>query len=263
MKTRIRMMNFFVDNLNRIETLELIDSFIQKRELVQHVVVNAGKAVIMQKDKKLREIVNKCKLINADGQAIVWGSKFLKRPLKERVTGIDLMYDVIDLAAKKGYRIYFFGARQEVVQEVTKIFQEKHPGLQVAGFRNGYFSEKENDGIVTNIRDSNADILFVAFSSPKKEFWLSRYQEELNVPFVMGVGGSFDVVAGVTTRAPKWMQEMGLEWFYRFLQEPRRMWKRYLIGNSKFIYYLMKERLHLQWNGVTEYVVEKPGNKRG
>lgn len=245
MKNRIEMMNFFVDNLNAKETIDRIDSFIQKRELVQHVVINAGKAVLMQTDKRLSNIINQCKLINADGQAIIWASKVLNKPLKERVAGIDLMYDVIELAAQKGYRIYFFGAKEEVVKKVVGIYKEKYPALQVAGYRNGYFSDEQNEEIVSQIRDSKADILFVAFSSPKKEYWLSKYHKKMNVPFVMGVGGSFDVVAGVTKRAPKWMQEVGLEWFYRFLQEPRRMWKRYLVGNSKFVYYLMKERLHL------------------
>lgn len=245
MKNRIEMMNFFVDNLNAKETIDRIDSFIQKRELVQHVVINAGKAVLMQSDKRLTNIINQCKLINADGQAIIWASKVLNKPLKERVAGIDLMYDVIELAAQKGYRIYFFGAKEEVVKKVVGIYKEKYPALQVAGYRNGYFSDEQNEEIVSQIRDSKADILFVAFSSPKKEYWLSKYHKIMNVPFVMGVGGSFDVVAGVTKRAPKWMQDVGLEWFYRFLQEPRRMWKRYLVGNSKFVYYLMKERLHL------------------
>lgn len=245
MSNRIKIMDFYVDNLNAKETLDTIDGFIQRREMVQHVVINAGKAVLMQTDKRLSEIINQCKLINADGQAIVWASKVLNQPLKERVAGIDLMYDLIELAAQKGYRIYFFGAKEEVVKKVVGIYKEKYPTLQVAGYRNGYFSDDQNEEVVAQIRESNADILFVAFSSPKKEYWLAKYQKELNVPFVMGVGGSFDVVAGVTKRAPKWMQRIGLEWFYRFLQEPGRMWKRYLVGNSKFIYYLMKARLHL------------------
>ena len=133
------------------------------------------------------------------------------------------------------YKIYLFGAKEEVVCKVKSIFEEKYPNLQIVGFRNGYFTEADEDDIVKDMQKSGADMLFVAFSSPKKEYWVHKYIKQLNIPFVMGVGGSFDVVVGVTKRAPLWMQKCGLEWFYRFIQEPGRMWKRYFIGNAKFV----------------------------
>ena len=123
----------------------------------------------------------------------------------------------------------------EVVVKVKKIFEMKYPNIQIVGYRNGYFTEADEPEIVKAMSESGADMMFVAFSSPKKEYWVNKYINQLNIPFVMGVGGSFDIVAGITDRAPVWMQNHGLEWFYRFIQEPRRMWKRYIIGNAKFV----------------------------
>lgn len=230
--------------INMKETLEAVESLIIKRIPTQHVVINAGKVVLMDKDEKLRDIVNKCPIINADGQSIVWASKFLGKPIPERVAGIDLMEDLIKLSSEKGYGIYFFGAKEEVVCEVIRRYKGKYPNLNISGYRNGYFSKDDMPEIIDDMSKSKADILLVAFSSPKKEYWLSENIDNINIPFCMGVGGSFDVIAGATTRAPIWMQKIGLEWFYRFIQEPSRMWKRYLIGNSKFIYLTLKEKLN-------------------
>lgn len=228
--------------INMKETLEEIEKIIENRILTQHVVINAGKVVLMNNDFKLKKIVSECRIINADGQSIVWASKFLGKPLPERVAGIDLMEELIKLSEQKGYGIYFFGAKEEVVKSVVMHYEGLYPNLKVCGYRNGYFSKEEVPNIVRDMKNSNADILFVAFSSPNKEYWLSENINDINIPFCMGVGGSFDVIAGKTTRAPEWMQNIGLEWFYRFIQEPRRMWKRYLVGNSKFIWVMIKEK---------------------
>lgn len=142
---------------------------------------------------------------------------------------------MVGLASEKGYRIYLFGAKEEVVTKVKAIFEDRYPGIQIAGYRNGYFTEADEPQIVSDMAASGADMMFVAFSSPKKEYWVHKYIDQIGIPFVMGVGGSFDVVAGVTDRAPTWMQKHGLEWFYRFIQEPGRLWKRYIIGNLKFV----------------------------
>lgn len=233
MKT-VKLFDCDVANLTMKETLDEIEKIIQKGQVTQHVVINAGKIVQMSKDQRLKEIVKNCPIINADGQSIVWASKLLNKPLPERVAGIDLMDNLIRISAKKKYGIYFFGAKEDVVREVIKKYKYKYPTLKVSGYRNGYFNEEDISSIVNDMRKSNADILFVAFSSPKKEYWLSENIDKINIPFCMGVGGSFDVIAGKTKRAPKWMQRIGLEWFYRFLQEPGRMWKRYLVGNTKF-----------------------------
>ncbi len=241
--SRIFILNTLIDNLTQSETLEYIDRRIRENIPLHHVVVNAGKIVDMQKDEKLRNSVNNSDLINADGQAVVWASRFLGKPLKERVTGIDLMKKLIELAAAKGYKVFFFGAREEVVKKVVEHYSGLYGESIVAGYRNGYFTPGEEENIAREIAESGAQMLFVGIKSPVKENFLYRYREILKpVPFIMGVGGSFDVIAGKVKRAPQWMQKNGLEWFYRFIQEPRRMWKRYLFGNTAFVWLVLKEK---------------------
>ena len=232
------------------ETLSIVNDTIVNDESIHHVVVNAAKIVQLQKDNQLRESVNNSDIINADGQAVVWAAKFLNKPLKERVAGIDLMQNLVKLAYKNNHKIFLFGAKEEVVKKVTAIYSEKYGKNLIAGYRNGYYNKEEESSIANDIASSGANMLFVAITSPKKENFLYEFKNELKaVNFIMGVGGSFDVIAGLTKRAPLWMQNNGLEWFYRFAQEPKRMWKRYLVGNSKFIYLVFKEKI----KGTTSY----------
>ena len=234
-KNRYPIMNTFVNAVSMDESIDYVERIIKERIPTQHVVINALKINLMEADPKLAEIVNACPLINADGASVVWAAKRLGIPLKERVTGCDMFQNLVRVAAEKGYKIFLFGAKEEVVTKVKSIYEKQYPGIQIVGYRNGYFTEKDEPEIVKQMHDSGADMMFVAFSSPKKEYWVNKYLNEIGIPFVMGVGGSFDIVAGVTERAPKWFQEHGLEWFYRFIQEPQRMWKRYIIGNTKFV----------------------------
>ncbi|WP_240462922.1 WecB/TagA/CpsF family glycosyltransferase [Mesonia aquimarina] len=226
------------------ETLQLITQCIQQKEQIHHTVVNAGKIVALQKDLELRQSVNEADLINADGQAVIWASNVLGKPLKERVAGIDLFTNLLALAKEKKYKVYLLGAKQEVLNELIKTIKNTYGSEIIAGQHHGYFSTEEEAELVENISKSGANMLFVAMSSPKKEIFLHKHKKALKaVNFIMGVGGSFDVISGKTKRAPLWMQDSGLEWFYRFIQEPRRMWKRYLIGNTKFISLVLKEKL--------------------
>lgn len=234
-KSRFKFMNTYVNAVSMEQSIAWVEKIIAEGRPTQHVVINASKVNLMEKDSKLREIVNKCPLINADGASIVWAAKRLGVPLEKRVTGCDMFQKLIGMAAEKGYKIYLFGAKEEVVRKVKEIYEEQYSGIQIVGYRNDYFTESDEAQIVKDMHDSGADMMFVAFSSPKKEYWVNKYLDEIGIPFVMGVGGSFDIIAGVTQRAPIWFQEHGLEWFYRFVQEPRRMWKRYIIGNAKFV----------------------------
>jgi len=244
MSNRIHILNTRIDNYSMTESLELIDKHISTQQSLHHVVVNAGKIVAMQDDAQLMQSVNEADLINADGQAVVWASKILGKPLKERVAGIDLMANLVELAHKKEYKIFFLGAKEEVVKKVVQTYTAQYTENIIAGYRNGYFSTEDEKDIANEIAASGAQILFVAISSPTKENFLYTHKETLSkVFFVMGVGGSFDVVAGLVKRAPKWMQNLGLEWLYRLLQEPQRMWKRYLLGNTKFVLLVIKEWL--------------------
>jgi len=243
LKNRINILNCPIDKLTMDETLNKIDQSIQNKMHLQHVVVNAAKMVHMQKNKELYDSVVSSDIINADGQAVVWASKVLGQPLPERVAGIDLMQNLVKLADEKSYKVFFFGAKEEVVKGVVDKYSAMYSQDIIAGYRNGYFNKEDEESIAREIAESGADILFVAISSPTKEIFLNTYKDVINTPFIMGVGGSFDVVSGKVSRAPLWMQKYALEWFYRFLQEPRRMWKRYLYTNSMFLYYVFKAKL--------------------
>lgn len=240
---KIDFLGIPVDSLTMEETIDRVNEAIDKNKRINHVVINAGKIVLMQKDKELYNSVVSCDIINADGQSIVWAARFLGKKLPERVAGVDLMQELMELSYRKKYKCFFFGAKEEVVKKVVDIYSQKYGPDIIAGYRNGYYTKTEEPFIAKKISDSGTQLLFVAITSPKKENFLFEYKDILNnVSFTMGVGGTFDVIAGETKRAPKWMQNIGMEWFYRFLQEPRRMWRRYLVGNSKFIWLVIKEK---------------------
>ena len=240
---RISICGLPVDAITMQETISIIDDAIsQKKETIHHVVINAAKVVNAQKDAELKKSIAGCDIINADGQSIVWACRFLNSPIPERVAGIDLMENLVKLSAEKGYKVYLLGAKEEIVKKVASSYQDQYGEQIIAGYRNGYFKKEDELGIAREISNSKADILFVAITSPKKEIFLNAYKREINMPFIMGVGGSFDVIAGFVKRAPSWMQKSGLEWLYRVIQEPKRMWKRYLVGNTQFIILILKEK---------------------
>jgi N-acetylglucosaminyldiphosphoundecaprenol N-acetyl-beta-D-mannosaminyltransferase len=240
---RVNICNIPVDAMSMQQSLDLIETAICHKQLLHHVVVNAAKIVNAQKDLVLRASIISCDLINADGQAVVWASRFLNKRLPERVAGIDLMEMLVKRSSEKGYKIFLLGAKEDVVQKVVSKYISMYGTDIIAGFKNGYFNIEEEEKVATQIADSHADILFVAMSSPRKEIFLNQYKDLIKTPFIMGVGGSFDVISGLVKRAPVWMQKLGFEWFYRFWQEPGRMWKRYLFGNSRFIYLVIKQKL--------------------
>jgi len=221
--------------LSMAELIGMCEEYIYKKCRLLIGVTNVAKLVNCRKSTELRESLIEADVVVADGLPIVWFSRLMGNPLPERIAGIDIMYQLLKLASNHNYRVFFLGAKQQVVQKVVEITQRKYPGVHVVGYRNGYFKESEDKDVAEQIKKSLADILFVAISSPKKEIFLRKWRDFMDVPVCHGVGGSFDVLAGVTKRAPKWMQKYGLEWLYRLIQEPRRMWKRYLVTNSIFI----------------------------
>ena len=159
----------------------------------------------------MQAMVDACDITSADGQSVVWASRVLGHPLPERVAGIDLMHELLALSARRGWPVYFLGARQDVLERAVAELGRRYPGLVVSGYRNGYFSKEEEEEVARQVRAAAPKLLFIAMSSPRKEHWLSRYARDTGVSFAMGVGGAVDVVAGVTRRAPRWMQRLGLE----------------------------------------------------
>ena len=240
--TQLRRVSLFgvdVDALTFDETVDRAFTLADAPGSCQHVVLNAAKVVLMSKDDHLRSIVANCELVNADGQSVVWASRLLGRALPERVPGIDLFSAIVERAARTGHRLYFLGATDDVLTAMLGRLRERYPSLVVAGQHNGYWSN--DDEVIDAVRRARPHFLFLAIPSPRKEYWLSQHLESLGVPFVMGVGGTFDVVAGKVRRAPHWVQRIGCEWVYRVVQEPRRMWKRYLQGNSAFLVLTARE----------------------
>jgi N-acetylglucosaminyldiphosphoundecaprenol N-acetyl-beta-D-mannosaminyltransferase len=220
-----------------------IDERIRERAPHYYIAINAAKVVEYHRDEALRAAIDDAHLVTADGQAVVWAARLLGQPVPERVTGIDLMQALLAHAAQRGYSIYFLGAKDEIVRACVRKAQGLYASLRIAGYRSGYFHPDEEGDILAAIRAAKPDLLFLGFGSPAKEYFMHRHYRALGVPFVIGVGGSFDVFAGRVARAPRWMQRAGLEWAFRLGQEPRRMWRRYLVGNTLFITIIIRELL--------------------
>jgi len=228
------MLGIPICSLTMDEVLALIDRTISDRGHLQIGVVNAAKIVNMRRDEFLRNDVLSSDIIVPDGTSVVWASRILGRPLPERVAGIDLMLGMLRRGNENQYRIYCLGATDEVLEKTTARIAADYPGVELVGRHNGYFTTEEEPAIADDIISARPHILLVGMSSPKKEKFLARWNDRLQVPVCHGVGGSFDVMAGKVQRAPENWQRLGFEWLYRLLQEPRRLWRRYLVTNTLF-----------------------------
>jgi N-acetylglucosaminyldiphosphoundecaprenol N-acetyl-beta-D-mannosaminyltransferase len=211
-----------------------VDDRIAERRPVRVGVVNAAKLVKIERDPELARAVTTCELILADGMSVTWASQMLTGVQLERVAGIDLMEALVARASERGYRLYFLGATEEVLDRMLDVFLTRVPHLVVEGSHHGYFKREDETSLPDDPR-SVPDILFVGMGTPAKEYWIDRNYVAAGAAVSMGVGGSFDVHAGLVRRAPVWMQRLGLEWFYRLLQEPRRLWRRYLTTSTIFL----------------------------
>jgi N-acetylglucosaminyldiphosphoundecaprenol N-acetyl-beta-D-mannosaminyltransferase len=242
--TDIPIREFLGVRLHAITAVEMVaacDRAIRSHQQLRIGVVNAAKIVKMRKSRLLHDAVMSSDVVAADGMSVVWASRLLRQPLPERVNGTDLFENLLALADKSAFGVYLLGAREEVLDEMCRRIHSRFPNLRIAGRRNGYFSDAESSTVADDISNSGADMLFVGITSPKKEIFMAKYGEDLNVPVVHGVGGSFDVLAGLVKRAPVSWQKAGFEWLYRVIQEPGRMWKRYLVTNSIFVWLVISE----------------------
>lgn len=224
-----------VHALSMSQVLERVERAVSRDAHLNISVVNVAKLVNMRRDALLRASVLSGDLVLADGMPLVWLSRLRRRPLPERVAGIDLMYRLFELANQRHLRVFLLGATQEIIERVVAIARERYPGMVIAGYRNGYFSKDQEAEVADQIGASAADILLVAMTSPRKELFMERWGQTMHAAVCHGVGGSFDVMAGLVRRAPRWMQRCGLEWLFRVLQEPRRLWKRYFYTNVMFL----------------------------
>lgn len=231
---RVNVLGCEIDPLSMDALVALCREAIERREYAQHAAVNVAKLVTVRDDPRQAAILRSCELVTADGQGVVWAARLLGVPLPERVPGIDLMHRLLALAEAEGYSVFILGAREDVLFDAVRRLRRDHPRLQLAGYRDGYFTEAQIPGVCAAIRASHADIVLVAMSSPRKEYFLGEHGRELGAPFVMGVGGAIDVVAGRRRRAPASWQRLGLEWLFRLIQEPRRLAWRYVRTNTVF-----------------------------
>jgi N-acetylglucosaminyldiphosphoundecaprenol N-acetyl-beta-D-mannosaminyltransferase len=236
-----------IDASTMEEALDRVEAAITHRERLQIGVVNAAKVVNMQRDPGLRADVLSSDVIYADGMAVVWASRLLGRPLPERVAGIDLMKNILARGAERGWRIFCLGATDEVLDRAAARMEADYPGVSIVGRQHGYFGQDEEEEVARAIGATRPDVLFVAMTSPKKENFLARWSGMIAAPVCHGVGGSFDVLAGKVERAPEVWQRLGLEWLYRVKQEPRRLWRRYLVTNTLFCAMVSRDFLRRLW----------------
>jgi N-acetylglucosaminyldiphosphoundecaprenol N-acetyl-beta-D-mannosaminyltransferase len=242
-RRRLSLLGCPLDPLTLAETLSVIEAAVDSRRPVQHSALNAAKLVRMQCDEALRAAVAGSELVTADGQAVVWAARLLGQHIPERVAGIDLFEALLALAERRAFGVYVLGAREDTLEHAAAEIMRRHPELRLVGTHNGYFKPEQEGAIVDEIRDAGADLLFVALETPAKETFLARYRDRIGAPFVMGIGGAVDVLAGERRRAPRLLQRVGLEWAFRLAQDPRRLARRYVVGNSKFAWLVARAML--------------------
>lgn len=240
---RMPILNGYFDHVTTEETVDWATRWIELGRRGYICTVNVAILMMMASDRRLQRFVNRAALVVADGKPIVWASRWLSRPLPERVTGVDLIEALAERSQQQNFKVYLLGASREVIETTATRLREKFPQLNICGVADGYFSPAEAPLRAKAIRESGANILLVGMGVPRQEIFLEEYWSDLGVNLAIGVGGSFEVIAGKKKRAPQLIQELGLEWFYRLLQEPQRLWKRYLVTNSQFIYRLCGEML--------------------
>lgn len=218
----INILNIPVSSLSMQETVNFIQERLQKQKKTFAVTANAEIIMMAQKDSAYLELLQRADIVTPDGAGVVWAAKHLGSPVHERVAGYDLFHQLLQLAAKTQKKVYFFGGKPGIVEQAKSKALELYPALEIAGCRNGYFQATETETIINDINNSGAEMLFAALGAPKQEFWLDGNKDKLQAKLLMGIGGSFDVLSGQTTRAPLWMQKAGLEWLYRLMKEPYR-----------------------------------------
>lgn len=237
--SRLQFMNTEVDNLTMNETLERIDELISENKNAYVVTPNVDHLIQLERGGELCEAYKHADLILTDGKPLIWISKWYGTPIKEKISGSDLFPKLCELAAKKGYRMFFLGAAEGVAAKAAENLTKRYKGLQVVGTYSPPYgfekSDEEMNKIVAMIKETKPHILIVALGCPKQELFILHHGKELGVPLSLGLGASLDFEAGNIKRAPKWMADHGLEWLYRITQDPKRLAKRYLVDDMKII----------------------------
>ena len=243
-----RLLNTYVNNVTLDETLDEIDELIHKRKKSYIVAINVDVVMKMESDDYLRRITNEADMVLVDGKPLIWISKLYKRQIKEKVSGSDLVPQMCKRAADENYTIFIIGGKDGVAEQAKKKLEQKFPGIRIVGtyapplgFEN---DESELDKINQMITDAHPDLLIGCLGCPKQEKWIAKYRSQMfNIKLFMALGATIDFEAGNIKRAPILFQKMAMEWFYRFLREPKRLFRRYFIDDVCFFYYFAKQLL--------------------
>ncbi len=238
----IKIFNIRVHPWRKSDFVSVIKSNLENGNQLTQIGVNSASVNELTRNDELRRAVNNADLVNIDGMSVVWALCFLGYKVPERIATPDLADAVLAMAEKERFSVFLFGAREQNIFTCAKNLVITFPELVIAGYRNGYYQAEDESLIVDMINKAKPDILLIGMPSPQKELFFEKYRNELTSKYILGVGGYFDIVSGYTKRAPKWMQNIGMEWFYRFIQEPRRLWRRYLIGIIQFLWLVTKEK---------------------
>jgi N-acetylglucosaminyldiphosphoundecaprenol N-acetyl-beta-D-mannosaminyltransferase len=238
---RIELLRTQLDAIEFERVLERVDEAVAGGRPTLNASLNAAKVVRLQEDAELREAIAGCELITADGVPIVWAARLFGYDVPGRVNGTDLMEALLARAEERAWSVYLLGSREDVLTDARAEIVRRHPRLRIAGSHHGYFAAADEEAVVAEVAAARPDILFIALQTPEKELFQARHRAALGVPFVMGVGGSFEVLAGHRRRAPRWAQKTGLEWAFRLAQEPRRLARRYAVGNARFVALVVRE----------------------
>lgn len=245
-QNRMQFMNSYIDNITMDEAINYIEECIHLRKIGQVITPNVDQIVRMETDSYFKEICDNAELLLTDGHPLLWIAKWYKTPIKEKICGSDLVPKLCEIAAQKGYSVFFLGAAPGVAQKAADKLKEKLPDLKVAGVYSppiGFEKDQEElNKINQMLYDSHADMLFVGMGVPKQDIFIYENMKTYQIPMSFSIGGTIDFIAGEQKRAPKWMSKIGMEWLYRLCKNPKRMFKRYIIDDSKILKLAWKYR---------------------
>lgn len=240
-------MDVAIDDVTMAETLDIIDEFVRGRTPRVIITANVDHLMLLRRDEDFRHAYRRADLVTCDSIPLKWALRFLNRPVKERVAGADMVFTVAERAAQKGWKVFYLGGAPGVAAAAAKKIKSLYPALEIAGvYSPPMMSWRElahHDETVARVRAAQPDILFVAFGAPKQEIWLDVMRDTLGVPVGIGIGGALDFPAGRFPRAPRIVQNAGLEWLWRLGHDPKRLWKRYLFVDSRFAFYVLREKI--------------------
>jgi len=239
--SRINLLGYPVDSLDLQDAVSRVDLFLRQGGFHHIVAINANKLWLAEREPRLKNLLRQAELVIPE-YAAIWASRSLGKPLKAHVGGIMLLKALLPWLESRRVPTYFLGAKANVVELMRSRLSAAYPRLVITGMHSGYFDCNREKELVEEINRSGAAVLFVAMGSPRQELWIERYRHSLTVRVAMGVGGSFDVLAGVKGDAPEWVRHGG-EWLYRLIQDPKNLWRRYLTTSPWFVYRVLRERI--------------------